>query len=184
MFSKPSIKVDILVLHEALEAIAIRSVLESFAIEVRCRFIGNVKELVSILGGQEQLHEIVVISCHGDERGIILPELYAELEKEMPSRRILTASNLAEFLKLQDQIVINTGCCLGKNNFAKSFVEGGALAYIGLETEVEGNAVMFFVISFFYFLLCKHLPLNDAFEKAKSTDKETSLVKLHQRNKL
>lgn len=177
--SKP--KVDIIVLYEALEALAIRSVLESFGVEVRCHFIGNVKKLVSLFSGAEPLHEIVIISCHGDERGMILPELHEELEKEMPYQKVLTVSDFSQFLKLQNQIVINTGCCLGNKYFAETFLQKGASAYIGLETEVEGNAVLFFVISFLYFRLCNNLSLENAFEKANSLDDETRLIKLYQR---
>lgn len=180
MLTEPKPKVDIIVLYEALEALAMRSVLESFGVEVRCHFIGNVKKLVSLLSGAEPLYEIIIISCHGDEQGMILPELYVELEKEMPYHKVLTASDLAQFLKLQNQIIINTGCCLGNKNFAETFIQKGASAYIGLETYVEGNAALFFVISFLYFRLCNNLSVEDAFAKVSSHD-ETHLIKLYQK---
>jgi hypothetical protein len=181
VFTEANTKVDLIVLNEALEALSIRSVLEAFGVEVRCHFIGNVKKLVSLFSGAEPLHEIVIISCHGDEQGMILPELHEELEKEMPYHKVLTTSDFAQFLNLQNQIVINTGCCLGSENFAEPFIQKGAFAYIGLETYVEGNAVLFFVISFLYFRLCNNLSVEDAFAKAKSLDDETRLIKLYQR---
>lgn len=173
------IKVDLIVIGEPLEAVALRSVLESFGVEVRCHFIGHVKRLVSFLNAEEFLYKVVILSCHGDERGIILPELAAELDKTMPYQGVLSASNCREFVRLKHQVVINTGCCLGKDDFADSFIKNGASAYIGFEDYPEGNAVVFFIISFLYFYLYKRLPLNEAFAKARSIDKETSMAKLH-----
>jgi hypothetical protein len=175
------VKIDLVVLGHALEAIALRSMLESFDLALRTHFVGNVKKLVSLLNGEDNLHEILILSCHGDERGMLLPELSEELEKEMLYHKVLTAKDCSEFLKLQNQIVINTGCCLGNEEFAKSFIQQGAKAYIGAETYVEGNAASFFVISFLYFHLCNNLSLQEAFTKAKSLDSETNLFTLHQR---
>lgn len=180
MLNEPTTKVDLIVIGDALEAVAIRGVLESFGIEVRCHFIGNVKKFISFLNGEETLEKIVIIACHGDENGMILPELGAEIEKEMPYHKILTATNCVDFLKLHNQIVLNTGCCLGNEKFANSFIQEGATAYIGSEDYIEGNAAAFFAVSFLYFYICKSLPLHEAFIKAKSLDDETDLFKLYQ----
>jgi hypothetical protein len=177
MLTESKARVDLLVLNDVLEAVTIRSVLESFGIEVRCHFIGNVKKLVSLLSGEEPLHKIVIISCHGVEEGMILPELSEELEKEMPYHKILRTSNCAEFLNLQNKIIINTGCYLGKGNFAQSFLQKGASSYIGFEGAEEGDTVIFFVISLLYFYICKSLSLQNAFAKANSL--ETTLAKLY-----
>jgi hypothetical protein len=181
MLNEPKIKIDLVILGDALEAIAIRGILESFGLEVRSHFVGNVKNLLPLLDGTENLHEILILSCHGDERGMILPELSEELEKVMPYHEILTSKDCTEFLKLQNQIVINTGCCLGNEKFANSFIQQGTKAYIGPETYVEGNTATFFVISLLYFHFCKNLSLQEAFIKTKSLDRETNLFALHQR---
>lgn len=181
MLKEPNIKIDLIVLGNSLEAIAMRGMLESFGFEVRSHFIGNAKKLVSLLNTKENLYEILILSCHGNERGMLLPELAEELEKTMPYHKTLTATDCSEFLKLQNQVVINTGCCLGNEKFANSFIQQGAKAYIGPETYVEGNAALFFAISFLYFHLCNHLSLQEAFTKAKALDSETSLFSLHQR---
>ena len=174
-------KVDLIAIGDALEAIALMSVLESFGVEVRCHFVASVKKLISFLNGNEFLHKTVIISCHGDEKGMILPELTPELENTMPYRRVLSASDCTEFLELKDQVIINTGCCLGKDGFAKSFIQGGASAYVGFETYPEGNAVVLFVISFLYFFICQDQTLRTAFKKAKSLDERESFVKLHEK---
>ena len=181
MLNDCKVKIDLIVLGHALEAIALRSMLESFDLEVRSHFVGNAKKLVSLLNGEEDLYEILILSCHGDEEGMILPELSAELEQAMPYHKVLTAKDCAEFLELKNQVVINTGCCLGNEKFAKSFIQQGAKAYIGAETYVEGNAASFFVIALLYFHICNNLSLQEAFTKAKSLDSETNFFTLHQR---
>src|SRR5436190_21057154 len=83
MLNNCKVKIDLVVLGHALEAIAIRSMLESFDLEVRTHFVGNAKKLESLLNGEEDLHEILILSCHGTEQGMILPELSEELEQEI-----------------------------------------------------------------------------------------------------
>src|SRR5262249_55631932 len=106
-------KADLIVLDDTLEAITLRGVLESFNIEVRCHFVGHVKQLVSLLDGSTPLAPLVILCCHGDEDGMVLPELALQLEKDMPYHTRLTAADCAEFLDLKENLVINTGCCLG-----------------------------------------------------------------------
>lgn len=170
--SKPII--DLFVLQDALEGVAIRSVLESFGTMVRCHFIGNVKDFVSLLSDTAALNKIVIISSHGDTEGLTLPELHKEIEKEMPYQRLLTSTDFAEFLKFKDQIVLSTGCFLGRENFANSFIQSGAKAYLGFESEEEGNDVMFSVLSFLYFYVIKENTIQNAFEKANSQGDKTS----------
>jgi len=140
---------------------------------VRCHFIGNVKDFVSLLSGAETLNKIVIISSHGDTEGLILPELHKEIEREMPYQRVLTSSDFDEFLNFKDQIVISTGCFLGRENIANSFLKSGAKAYLGFDCEEEGNDVMFSVISFLYFYMVKANSLQDAFTKANSQGDKT-----------
>lgn len=174
--------VDLIVVGEALEAIALRSALEAFGVNVRCYFMGHVNALISCLNGDLPLSKIVILSCHGDERGMILPELSLDLEKTMPYHRFLTGADWAVFLKLNDQIIINTGCCLETESFACSFIEKGASAYIGFEGYPEGHAAVYKVMSFLYFYLCHQLPLPVAFEKTVSLGDEDGKFKLYQKD--
>jgi len=169
------------VIGEALEAIALRSALEAFGVNVRCHFVGHVNALISYLNGDISLSKTVIVSCHGEERGMVLPELSSDLEKTMPYHRFLTGTDCADFLKLNDQIILNTGCCLGTETFARSFIEKGAAAYIGFEGYPEGHAAVYQVISFLYFYLCYHHPLSVAFEKTVSLGDEDGKFKLYQK---
>ena len=105
------VRIDLVVLGHALEAIAIRSMLESFAFEVRSHFVGNAKKLVSLLNGEENLHEILILSCHGDEEGMILPKKEAFLLKMEKPKISNSAAPMLEIepspslqLKMQQEV--------------------------------------------------------------------------------
>lgn len=175
--------VDLIVIDEALEALALRAILESFGVEVRCRFVGNANILVTLLGRENQLQDLVILSCHGKKEGMLLPDLAPRLEAQMPYQKIVTAKHFLEFLELNGQIVMTTGCCLGQRKFADSFLQRGAAAYIGTEEYVDGASTALFMTSFLYYFTYKGQSLEEAFKKAKAQDQETALFRLHQRSR-
>jgi hypothetical protein len=174
--------IDIIVISEGLEANALRAALEAFGIQVRMHYIGNVKHLISLLQNPDYLHRIIIISCHGDEESLLIPELSPELEVEMPYQRKLTPHDLSNILNLNNQVVINTGCCLGTKEFADSFLSKGASAYIGSEDYIEGGAIILFVITFLYFYVSKSLPIDKSFNQAQYIDDEMKFLKLWKKN--
>ena len=175
--------VDIIVLpNTSLESIAIRGVLESLSIQTRVHYIGNAAHLISLLQSSDYLHNIVVISCHGNKAGLFLPELAKEIEIKMPYTKQLSANNFIEFLQLNKQIVINTGCCLGSKEFANSFLLNGASAYIGLTNYAEGSSCLLFIINFLYLYLVKNYSINIAYEKTLFLEEETKIFKLWQKS--
>lgn len=175
---------DIIVIDSTTqEAIAIRNALEVFGIQTRIHYIGNVKHLLSLLASKNYLHKIVIICCHGEQENLFIPELAPELEDDMPYHKILTPQDLSKILDLDNQIVINTGCCLGNERFAEVFLAKGCEFYIGSIDYIEGNAPLLFVTTLFYFQFCKNMSLEQSFDKASSVDDETKLFKLWHRPK-
>ncbi len=159
--------VDILVMADSTESYAIRSILESFGIQTRTHYIGNVRHLISLLKEQDYLYETIIICCHGDKEGLLIPELSTDLEETMPFRKRLNALNLLEILSLNNRLVINTGCCLGNKEFAQSFLASGTRAYIGALDYIEASAMLMFVVNFAYFYFVMKLSIKDAFDKAR-----------------
>lgn len=159
---------DIIVIHDAKEASAIRSILEYFTIQIRMHYIGNVQHLISLFKAQDYLSKTIIISCHGDKEGLLIPELSKEIEEKMPFHKTLSAPNLLEMLNFNDSLVINTGCCLGKEEFAKSFIAKGVRTYIGATDYIEATTMLMFVINFAYFHFVLSLPPQAAFNKALS----------------
>lgn len=170
--------VDIIVLDTGCEAPAIREALEGFNIQTRMHYIGNVKHLISLLRSHDYLHKTIIISCHGEQGRMVLPELAQELERSMPYKRRLTSSDLLEFLNLKGHTVINTGCGLGHDEFAASFLAKGSKNYIGATDYIEGSAGLMFVIAFCYFYFSEGTTIDVAFDKAYNLDNETKLFKL------
>lgn len=61
---------------DAHESAVLRTVLEHFGFEVRIRRIGRPSEFFGALSEKRAAGEHLILSCHGDERGIVLPELH------------------------------------------------------------------------------------------------------------
>lgn len=172
--------VDIIDLITGPESYTTRGILEVFGLQTRTHNIGNVSHLIALLENSAYLHAIVVFCCHGDQDGCFIPELAPALEIDMPYYKKLTAKDFATILHLKDQVVINTGCCLGREEFAQSFLSRGAKAYIGTTDYIEGNAILPFITLFFYLYICKNMSLEKAFGMAQDIDMETNMFKLWQ----
>jgi hypothetical protein len=160
----------------------LREVLESYFVRVDYYTIGEAKDVVELFGGKRQLSKYVVLECHGDGRGMLIPELDAALEAKQPYHKAISAANFKEFLRLRPRtLVVNTGCSLGTAEFAKAFLQGGCQAYIGATDDPDASAARFFVYHFFYELLCNRRSIKAAHQRAASHDKETRLFKLYER---
>lgn len=179
MYNKTK-SVDILVVDNTiLEALAIRSALESFNIKVQIYFIGNVNQLVALLSRGQLLNEIVIICCHGTKGKLLLPELDTEIDKSMTYSKYLTPNDCSEFIRLNNQIIINTGCCLGEEEFSKAFLNNNAQFYIGSTNYPESVDAIYFVISFLYFYFSKNYDADAAFNKTIDKDENLRDFKLY-----
>jgi hypothetical protein len=169
---------DIIVIDDATEALAVRASIEYWQAVTRTFFIGKSQDLVDILDGKEKLSPNILLMCHGTDEGILLPDLGEEIAKQQPYDKFLTAKNLAEFLNLDGQTIINTGCKTGTKEFADVFLGSGASNYIAPKDYPEGNASLFYVLNFYYHLFAKNLSIDNAHKKAKLVDSDTEMFKL------
>lgn len=181
---KKQITLDMIVVEDSLEALALRSVLECWQVRVNLHLIATADDLVNLLNKkQEQCisSSIIVLSCHGDKTGLCMPQLTPELIAEQPYKGNISAKQFSEFLFLPDCFVINTGCLLGDASFAKAFLNAGCKTYIGAHGYPEGNATMFYLVNFFYEFICHGKSILHAHTVASKHDTDTQIFKLYQR---
>lgn len=167
-------QVTLLNIADDLEAIALRAALEWWAIEVTLHHVGSAAQLVTRLNGTTPLAPLVVLLCHGDERGILLPELAAEPAATQPFDGALGPDELRQFVRLPASVVVNTGCATGTPSFAAALRACGAAAYIGPTGYPDGSASLFYCLALIYAHLVRGQPLAAAHAQAAAHDAETA----------
>jgi hypothetical protein len=157
----------VVVSYSSLEAVALRSVLECFNYRVEVHWVGSRQQFLEILCGNVPTFRYVVLSCHGEDDSILVP-----------NERPVSAAELSNLVQLPERIVVNLGCRTGTEALAAAFLGGGCDAYIAPTDHVKGNAAMMFAIHLFYFLAEKR-PLTEAVEESRKHDAECALFKLY-----
>jgi hypothetical protein len=180
--TKPIARADIVVIDDTLGSIALRDVLEYWGLQVTVHWVGMAQDAVRLLGGEENLSETIVLMCHGNDAGMVLPALHPSVEKKQPYHGALTPQDLRQFLKLPGRIVLNTGCSLGTERFARAFLDAGCKAYIGATGDPEGASSLFYALHLFYGLFGRRRPLREAHELAH--DRETRHYRLYECRKV
>jgi hypothetical protein len=175
----PKTYLDIVVIDDDLEALALRSALEWWGVQVTLHRIGQAKDLVSLLSGSRRISKTIFLMCHGNYQGLLLPELHSDLEKSQPYHGALTPAHLAEFMYLPDCVLISTGCATGTSAFADAFSAAGCRAYIGPAGYPNGDAVLFYTLHLCYEWICKGQPLKEAHQRATAHDEETGMFRLY-----
>jgi hypothetical protein len=143
-------------------AIAIRSSLELFRLNVYLHFCVQRKNVVSLLGGNIPDAEYVVLCCGGNHAGDSEPfvpcmrfDVVDQVNGKWQSCKIfLTPDNTAEYVRLPGRTVICNGCNTGQELLANAFLQTGCKAYIGPVSSVNQDSTALFTIAFFYHLLC------------------------------
>jgi hypothetical protein len=111
--------------------------------------VGNSAQIVEFMSGKPK-HDIIAICGHGDERGLLLPELAEKVKNEYPYNDAIRPEDFAEFLNLNGNAVINSSCMGGVRSMADVFLACGARYYIAPNSYPEGNASLMYLLSFLY----------------------------------
>jgi hypothetical protein len=106
----------------------------------------------------------VVICCHGDEKGILLPELHPSLAAQEPYVGHFGAEAIRQEARLGGRVVICTGCSTA--GLAETFLDAGASAYIAPRGDPYGAAPLAFLMAFYYRLLACGQDLPTAYRAA------------------
>lgn len=167
-------KVKILCFDDSLEAITIRSVLESFGIKVEIAYIGRPNAFIEELNKTDDC-KYIILSGHGDNK-FIMPVL-AESIYEEDEPKDITSEVVNEKINISNKTIISMCCNTGTIDLAESFVKKGN-TYIAPSDFIEGTAALFFVIKFFYEHLVLNKSLIDAYNFSMQNDEETKLYKI------
>lgn len=173
--------IDIISVDDGLASLALRATLELWGCAVAIHYIASARQLVRVLNGETVLSPNIVLMCHGVERGLALPDLAPEIAAQQPYQTALSPDDLREFLRLPDCLVLNTGCAMGKTDFADAFLQSGCHTYIGANDYPEGASAHFYTLHFFYELCVRNKGVETAHRKAASHDAETQMYQLFAR---
>ena len=171
--------VHILEIETGLEAHAIRLAAEYWGADVTVTWVGNSRQIVDYFS-TVPAHELLIISGHGDERGLHLPELAQEIQHLYPYNGVLTPQDFRCFLPSPLPIVVNLSCLGGAPALAEVFLEHGAPAYIGATAYPTGHATLMFALEFLYTYLQKGKNVGMAHQQAAAHDDDRQQFHLYQ----
>lgn len=161
------------------EAESLRQVLEYMNFFVGMKNIGRPKDFMELLAGKAPFDpECIIISCHGDNGKIIMPELCESVYFKDEPKSSFSSEEITKFLNISGKIIVNLGCTTGGNDMAAAFSANNT--YIAPCGYIEANAALFFTIKLFYELSSKQCAIKSAYLAAKETDDETRLFCLYQ----
>lgn len=160
---------------------ALRQVLESFGCLVLTKYIGRPNDFISVLGGMNHFDpDIVILSGHGEDGKFIMPVLDNSVYTEDEPKGNFSSAEIRQYLKLAGKTIVSTCCTTGTANVANVFSEENV--YIAPADYIEGNAVLLFMVDFFYQMIQRNLTIEDAWNHARSLDKETALFAFYNNN--
>jgi hypothetical protein len=144
--------VDIAMIGSDGEALALRAGLEQLGVEVRLIPIATPDDLIDLVSSDpSDRPPALILSCHGDDRGILMPGLDTEISAGWRFRGPFTPKLALEHVRLSRcEIVLSTGCATGSEDMGTAFVARSAEIYIAPPGYPRGNAAFMTALVFFY----------------------------------
>jgi hypothetical protein len=170
-------------LETGLEPHAVRMAAEYWEIAVSATWVGNSKQIVDYLQSRPS-HDIIVLSAHGDEGRLCLPELGAEIRDRYPYNDFITADQFREFVRLDGSVFLSLACSTGTPALASAFLEGGASMYIGPAGYPNGSDALKFCLDFLYAWSCLKRPLADCVSIARGGCPDGEMFRSYEREHL
>jgi hypothetical protein len=169
-------------------ALAIRSSLELFRLQVYLHTCIQKRNVLDMLAGKIPASHYIILCCHGfgTTNGYLPGEPPDKMEmgftvvdedddwQGVPV--VLTPHNILQLVKLPGRTVIALGCGSGRGPLAEAFLDSGCEAYIGPDGPPDQDATALFAITFFYHLLCTerdsrlHMTDEEAVQHARAVD--------------
>lgn len=130
------------------EAEALRQTLENMNFFVSMKNIGRPRDFTDVLTGKLPFDpDCIIISCHGHDGKIIMPELSDSLYETNEPKGDFTSEEVNQFIDISGKVIINLGCTTGSEALADAFSANNI--YIVPSGYIEGNAALFFTIRLF-----------------------------------
>jgi len=165
-----------------LEAIALRAFVDcasGMTVDVTLRGVAPSYGFTDALCGAGECADQIVITCHGDDDGIIFEELApGVLGPDQPVEARIGPEQIRARVTLDGQTVICTGCGQGTDERAAAFLQAGASHYIAAAGDPEGGAGPLLLTLLFHELLVRNRPLSEALAGATAYDDELALFRL------
>ncbi len=158
---------------------ALRAALETFGIQVHRSPVGQARHLVRALSDGPRA-SFVVLACHGEEGGIVVPELAPQLERYQPFSRRVRPEDLRSFARFDGATVIATGCDTGHPALVEAVLDSGAGAYVAPDGGPFAYA-SFFAPVFLFYELTEQRTLAEAVSRLQDHDGELGMWRLHAR---
>jgi hypothetical protein len=165
-FHAPRISVAVVATGDAGEALLIRAILENLGAAVMFHLVGTPGDFLLVLGQGATAPRYVVISGHGDERGLAFGEYGPGIDVTDLVDGAMPPARIAGRVDLPGRIVVSTACGSGSQAFSEAFIGGGVAAYIAPTGYPDGSMVGLFVHILFHQLLCKAVSPEAALREA------------------
>lgn len=169
--------VDVIVTDATLEAIALRSFLEYLGVRCRMHWIGQPADVLKAIEAVVPRPGCIVFCGHGDENGFTLPELHESLRARQPFNDHLSPEIIRERFDLSDCLVLSTACRSGEPRMGSAMLAAGAVHYLAPVDYPDGNAALYYAISFFYGLFQLDLTVAESHLRAGRGDEDTGLFR-------
>lgn len=148
------------------EAQLLRALLEQLGLEVTLKLCGKPSDFFTTMSDAASRADATIISAHGDEDGIIFPEMAPGVDPiQLPNNRI-TPSLINQHAKNVSAFLLSLACSSGTKEFADAFSRAGVKDYIAPESDPEGADVPLFVHLLFHQLLHHKTTFTDALAAA------------------
>lgn len=152
---------------------ALRQILESFDCLVLTQYIGRPNDFISVLGGIKHFDpDVIIISGHGEGGTFIMPVLDNSVYTKNEPKGNFSSAEIREYLKLTGKTIISTCCTTGASDVAAVFSKENV--YIAPADYIEGNAVLLFMVDFFYQIIQRNQTIEGAWNHARSLDEEAA----------
>ncbi|WP_077960208.1 hypothetical protein [Ensifer adhaerens] len=179
-FLFPRLPVAVVDIGDTLEALLIRSMLESLGAVVTLHLPGTPGDFLTLIGAGDGVHKHLVICGHGDENGFVFGDYIEEIDTSMLVEGSLPPSVVAGHARLDGKIVLSTCCETGGEAYGDAFVrKGGAALYVAPDGSPEGADAPLFVHCFFHALFARKQTPEAALERARSYDEAASMFAGH-----
>lgn len=157
---------------------ALRSGLEALNARVNRYPLGQEQHWVDVLQ-RPDLAANIVINAHGDQHGIIMPELAADLRQQQPFLAPIGPEQIRDSGPVDAGLVLALACMSGRAEMGAAWLEIGARNYIAPDGYPEAADALIFALIFFWHHLSLQATVPEAFAAATALGRDAELFQLY-----